>query len=115
MPLRQRLRDALPDAVRARDRVALAALRSALAAIENAEAVDGPAAAPGSLAIEQSPVGPGATEMARRVLTEEQMAAIVRSEVDEREAAARSYDDAGRSERAERLRAEARVLSSHLD
>ena len=38
--LRQRLSRALPVAMKARDRVAVAALRSALAAIANAEAVD---------------------------------------------------------------------------
>jgi uncharacterized protein YqeY len=39
---------------------------------------------------------------------------IVRSEVADREAAALEYDRAGRPERAEALRAEAQVLSSHL-
>ena len=38
--LRERLSGALPVAMKARDRVAVAALRSALAAIANAEAVD---------------------------------------------------------------------------
>ena len=43
VPLRQNLRDALTTAIKSRDRVAVAALRSALAAIDNAEAVDRPA------------------------------------------------------------------------
>ena len=43
--LRERLSRALPVAMKARDRVAVAALRSALAAIANAEAVD-PSQAP---------------------------------------------------------------------
>jgi uncharacterized protein YqeY len=96
-----------------RDRVAVTALRSTLAAIDNAEAVDATAAG-GSSAIESSPVGIGVAEVERRALSDEDIAQIVRSEVAEREAAALDYDRAGRPERAEALRAEAQVLSSHL-
>ena len=112
--LRQRLRAALPVAMKARDRVAVAALRSTLAAIENAEAVDRPATVDQQLAIERIPVGVGAAEVARRVLTEAQVEHIVRAEVVEREAAAREYDLAGRPDRAERLRDEVGVLTAHL-
>ncbi|NJC84120.1 GatB/YqeY domain-containing protein [Planosporangium mesophilum] len=112
VPLRDRLRAALPAAMKARDRVAVAALRSALAAIDNAEAVAAPAVR--GLAIEQTPVGVGAAETPRRVLTQAEVEEIVRTEVAEREAAARDYDRAGRPEHAERLRAEAAVLSGHL-
>jgi uncharacterized protein YqeY len=114
VPLRQRLRDALPVAMKARDRVAVTALRATLAAIDNAEAVDRPASADHGLAIERSPVGVGAAEVERRVLTETQVEDIVRAEMAEREAAARDYDRAGRPERAEQLRNEVRVLSAHL-
>ncbi|MEN3308686.1 MAG: uncharacterized protein V7603_4888 [Micromonosporaceae bacterium] len=100
--------------MKARDRVAVAALRAALAAIDNAEAVDRAPAVDKRLAIEQIPVGVGAAEVARQVLTEADVARIVRAEVDEREAAARDYERAGRHERAEQLRAEANVLSAHL-
>jgi len=112
--LRQRLRNALVAAMKERDRVAVTALRSALAAIDNAEAVDATAVASGSLAIESSPVGIGGAEAGRRALSGEDIAQIVRSEVADREAAALEYDRAGRPERAEALRAEARVLSSYL-
>lgn len=112
--LRQRLREALSAAMKERDRVAVTALRSTLGAIDNAEAVDTTASAGGSLAIESSPVGVGVAEVGRRTLSDEQVAQIVRSEVADREAAARKYDNVGRPERAEALRAEARVLSSHL-
>ena len=114
VPLRQRLRAALPAALKARDAVAVAALRGTLAAIDNAEAV--PPATPDGrgMAIEHSPVGVGAAEAQRRVLTEADVARIVRAEVAEREAAARGYDGAGRPERAERLRAEAGILVAHL-
>jgi uncharacterized protein YqeY len=113
-PLRQRLRAALPAALKGGDRVAVAALRSALAAIDNAEAVDRPDAADRGLAIERSPVGVGAAEVERRVLTDARVADIVRTEVAEREAAARDYERAGRLDRARHLRAEAGVLTGIL-
>jgi hypothetical protein len=97
--------------------VAVAALRSALAAIDNAEAVEGaPAPGPGAgdAPIAGAVVGLGAAEVERRGLTGAQMDAIVRAEVAEREAAARAYERAGRREHAERLRAEAGVLSALL-
>jgi uncharacterized protein YqeY len=114
VPLRQRLRAALPAALKARDRVAMAALRSTLAAIDNAEAVDRPDAADRGLAIERSPVGVGAAEVERRALTVAQVEDIVRTEVAEREAAARDYERAGRLDRARQLRDEAGVLAGIL-
>ncbi|MDT5038055.1 MAG: uncharacterized protein QOE03_3240 [Micromonosporaceae bacterium] len=114
LPLRQRLGDALRVAMKARDRVAVSALRSALAAMDNAEAVDRTAAIDEPLGIEQIPVGVGAAEVERRVLTPAQLEHIVRAEVTDREAAAREYDLAGRPERAERLRGEVGVLSAYL-
>jgi uncharacterized protein YqeY len=113
-PLRQRLREALPVAMKARDRAATAALRATLAAIDNAEAVRPDGDTPGSLAIEQLPIGVGATEVARRVLTAADVERIVRDEVAEREAAAGEYERAGRTDRAEQLRAEARALAAHF-
>jgi hypothetical protein len=47
--LRDRLRRALPAAIKARDRPALTALRSAVAAIDNAEAVNPPQTSPGTI------------------------------------------------------------------
>ncbi|OLB75553.1 MAG: hypothetical protein AUI14_20770 [Actinobacteria bacterium 13_2_20CM_2_71_6] len=100
--------------MKARDRVALAALRSTLAAIDNAEAVDRAPDVDRRLGIEQIPVGVGAAEATRRALTPAQVEHIVRAEMAEREAAARDYDRAGRPERADQLRREAGVLSAHL-
>jgi uncharacterized protein YqeY len=100
--------------MKARDRIAMAALRSTLAAIDNAEAVVPDAPGGGSLAIERSPVGVGAAEVARRALTAEQVTRIVRAEVAERTDAALGYERSGRPDHAERLRAEARVLSAYL-
>lgn len=114
IPVRQRLRDALPPAMKARDRVAVAAIRATLAAIDNAEAVRTDDGTGSSLAVEHLPIGVGATEVARQELTDEDVAAIVRAEVAERESAAAGYERAGQPERAERLRLEARALAPHL-
>jgi uncharacterized protein len=98
--VRAGLRDELTAAIKARDRVAVAALRSALAAIANAEAV---------------PVdGLGAVEVERRHLTEADLRSIVVAEVRDRLAAATGYEERGRADVAERLRAEAEVLRRHL-
>ncbi|WP_203816709.1 GatB/YqeY domain-containing protein [Paractinoplanes ferrugineus] len=112
--LRHRLRTALPAAMKARDQTATSALRATLAAIDNAEAVEPAGSAPGGLAIEQVAIGVGATEVARRTLTEHEVEQIVRDEVTERETAAEQYDEAGYPDRAEKLRGEARVLTAHL-
>jgi uncharacterized protein len=114
MPLRGRLRAGLTTAMKARDQVAVAALRATLGAIDNAEAVSAPSTVDGSLAIEQTPVGVGAADVARRVLTEEDIAGIVRDAVAEREEAAAGYERSGHGERAERLRAEAALLFTYL-
>jgi hypothetical protein len=115
--VRERLRAALPPALKARGAVAVAALRSALAAIDNAEAVEGapaPRPAAADTRIAGTVGGLGAAEVERPSLTGAQMDAIVRAEVAEREAAARAYERAGRHDRAERSRAEAGVLSALL-
>ncbi len=115
--VRERLRVALRAAMRERDRGAVSALRTTLAAIDNAEAVDttarvGPTARAG--AIESSAVGVGAAEVARRELSEEDIVAIVRAEIAEREQAARQYDVTGNADRAVALRAAADLLAGHL-
>ena len=115
--LRGRLRGALPAAMKARDAAAVAALRSALAAIDNAEAVEpapGSPAAAGHANLAGTVAGLGAAEVERRHLQEAEVEQIVQAEVADRRAAADAYERAGQAERAGRLRAEAEVLSSHL-
>jgi uncharacterized protein len=97
--------------MKARDRAAVSALRSTLSAIDNAEAVDRPDGADRGLAIEQSAVGVGAMEVARRDLSDDDVARIVRAEIAERESAADGYERSGHPDQAERLRAEAAVLA----
>ena len=117
------MRRALPVAMKARDKQAVGALRSALAAIDNAEAVDVPRPTHGQgsglAAVEQTPiagavVGLGAGEVERRSLTAAEMEALVRREVDDRRTAARANLDAGQPSHAERLHAEADLLSGYL-
>ncbi|MEY9909045.1 uncharacterized protein YqeY [Catenulispora sp. MAP12-49] len=112
-PLRDRLRAALPIALKARDRATASTLRAALAAIENAEAVDAGDVRAG--AIEASAVGIGAAEAARRELSEADVAAIVRAEIAEREHAAEVYQASGQSAKAEELLAGAAVLVGFVD
>jgi uncharacterized protein YqeY len=155
--LGDRLRRALPSAMKARDRLAVTALRSALAAIDNAGAVDATQAPRGTghpepgdaeaghpqfggteaghrdlggqEAGHSEPAGMeaghpefagtvaglGAAEVERCSLTPAQVERIVRAEVTDREAAAVDYERAGQLEHADRLRAEAKVLSTYLD
>lgn len=113
--VRQRLDLALRQALKARDKVAAAALRSALAAISNAEAVTPDSVQPRGA---QSPhvagtsAGLGAAEAARRSLSDREIAEIIRGEIAERESAARDYEQRGHGERAARLRLEAEVIAA---
>jgi uncharacterized protein YqeY len=118
--LEARLRRALTAALRARDLTAAAALRSALGAIGNAEAVPAPAAgpaAPGAPAAGDGPhiagavAGLAAGEAERLRLSPAQVQAIVQAEIDERLAAAAQYEQAGHADRAARLAAEAQALA----
>jgi uncharacterized protein YqeY len=115
--IRERLEHALRAALRSQDRVAVSAVRSALAAIGNAGSVP-PQAAPGPAASGQyfagSADGPGAGEAERRSLSEGQVADIVRAEIAERQAAAGEYELRGHPGRGGRLRREAQVLESVL-
>ena len=101
--LRDQLEAALKSALRARDHVATSALRSALAAIDNAGAVPGPGQYRPTL-------GVGAGEAGRKVLSIEETRGIVRDEVADRTSAADQYDRLERPAEAARLRAEAAVL-----
>jgi uncharacterized protein YqeY len=112
-----RLRLALAESLRARDTIAVSALRSALGAIGNAEAVEPGAAPPtgsGSPHVAGTVAGLGAAEAPRRSLSAAEIEQIVRAEAAERERAARDYERAGHADRAGRLRREARLLLAVL-
>lgn len=110
--VRTSLKSALLSAMRLRDTAAVASYRSAIAAIDNAEAVplgDGDRAG----AIEASHVGIGAAETRRRDLTEVDMLRIVRAEIAEAQSAAdllAGRDDDGSA----KLRNGARILTELL-
>ena len=118
--LRAALEAALRAALGARDLAAAAALRSALAAIANAEAVSGdavhavPVPRPGTSRIAMASAGLGSTEVPRRVLDEATIRDIVTAEITERRQAADQYAAAGHVRYSDRLKAEADVLRAVL-
>jgi uncharacterized protein YqeY len=94
-----------------RDSTRAIALRSVLSAIDNAEAPDSVVVhGPTNGAIAGAVAGLGATEVARRDLSDEQIRGLVRSEIDERRCAAADCTAGGHVERAAALRAEVAVL-----
>ena len=107
--LRDRMGAALTASMKGRDRAAVAALRSALARVSNAEAVPVDSA-PRAGAIEQARVGAGAADAPRRELTEADVRGIVEAEVAEHDHAARHLTDIGRPDDAARVAAQAEVL-----
>ncbi|PZF79266.1 hypothetical protein [Jiangella anatolica] len=115
--LRARLRTDLGAAMKTRHRDAVTALRTALAAIDNAEAV--PTAAPPPDATSEhiggAHAGLGAAEAARRELSLEDVRALLREQQRERRAEALRYDSLGRSDAADRLRREAETLDPYLE
>jgi hypothetical protein len=88
-PLRSRLRSALLDARRARDAETVSTIRTALSALENAEAV--PTHGPTGGALEDAPTGVGATEAARRVLSDADEVAVLDAEIASLHEAGRAY------------------------
>jgi uncharacterized protein YqeY len=114
--LHARLQLALRDAIKAHDAIAISALRSALSAIGNAEAVD-QASAPRAGVAEHfagSFTGLAAAEVRPRPVRPAELDGIVRTEIAERQLAAGEYERLGQADRAARLRHEASVLLSAL-
>jgi uncharacterized protein len=115
--MRSRMRQDLTAALKARDQTAVAALKSALAAIDNAEAVadDGTHSRESSSAhIAGATAGAGSSDVPRRMLSEAEMQAIVRGQLEERHEAADLYERLGREDQATRLRREVAVLTRYL-
>jgi len=115
--VRARLKAALRAALRERDMIAASAVRSALAALGNAEAVPPDEGAPvrgGGPHYAGSVGGLGAAEAQRRDLSQDEVGRIIRTEIAERVAAAQEYEIGGHGDRAARLRREADVLSDAI-
>ena len=106
------MRSALKDAIKARDDVAVSALRSALASLDNAAAVEAALPTVEHAHIAGSAGGLGAGEAARAELTEAEVRDVLAREIEERRSAARAYAGLGRADTAARLRAEADVLAA---
>lgn len=115
--LRARLRSDLKTAMKERSGVDVAAIRSLLAALDDAQAVPAPAHVPASsLAGEHlagAAVGVGSTEVARLELSEAEIALVVDGQIEERRAAATTFDAVDQPDAADRLRAEARVIEGY--
>ena len=90
--LKDQLRTDLTAAMKARDELARTTLRSALAAIGNAEVAGDTA----------------------RELTDDEVRAVITKETKRRAESAQAFADGGRAEQAERERAEGEVLSRYL-
>lgn len=105
-PLRRRLADELRAAMKRRDRVRASALRSAVAALGDAEAVDATGSEPGK--------GAYATEVARRSLTSEEEAAVVAATRDDLARLAAEMDEHGQASAAADLRAQVAALDAVL-
>ena len=94
----------------------MAALREAIAALDNAEAIppDGDLKAEAGEYVAGGVVGLGAAEAERRILDAETQRAIVRAEIEIRLAAAITYDEHGQGARAGDLRSGAEILIAIL-
>lgn len=111
--IREVLRAGLTERMRARDTAAVSAIRNAIAAIDNAEAVPVDAEA-------QRTAGPvvgvgGASETSRAVLDEETMRALVTAEADEFADLSRRLGEAGASDGARTAFEQASLLRFLLD
>jgi len=111
------MRQDLTAALKAREPDAVAALRTAIAAIDNAEAVAAPDTSPAGAGgrIAGARDGVGSTEAARRPLDAGQVRAIVRDQMDDAMREADRYDALGQAGAAERLRRQARVLAAYAE
>lgn len=113
--LRSALRADLLTAMKARRTEVVSALRTALAAVDNAEAVTVPDAPVESVSehVAGSGIGVGSTEIERRALSVEEVLRLLRAQVRERITEAERYDSHGRGDAAERLRREADALRKY--
>ncbi|MGH3253435.1 MAG: hypothetical protein ACRDOI_45450 [Trebonia sp.] len=114
--LRDALRRDLTSAMKARERDAVSALRSAIAAIDNAEAVpardENQASTSGHIV--GAHLGVGAAEAARRDLSTSQQQAILRDQITDYTTEADRYESLGQQDAAARLRTQAHLLTAYL-
>ncbi|HSK06047.1 MAG TPA: GatB/YqeY domain-containing protein [Acidimicrobiia bacterium] len=104
--IRSLLGSDLTTAMRTGDKVRIRAIRSTMTAIANAEAVEAPTGAEGTV---------GYSDVPRRQVGRAQIHELIESEIGERETAAAQYRGVGRPADAEILEAEIGVLRVYLD
>lgn len=111
--MRASLSKDLVDALKAHDADAAAALRSAMGALDNAQAVLASDHSRGGSSeyFAGAEIGASATELARRILSATDVRAVLHAEIQDRLSAADAYETQGQFDAAERLRREAAVLS----
>lgn len=115
--IREALRSELTRAMKSRDSVRVSACRSAMTLLDNASAVPLDESRHRAGAVEQSAVGVGAADGARRELTEDQLRRLVADEIVTLRAEAdtlRALDGAAGSARADEVYAQAEVLAEVL-
>jgi hypothetical protein len=114
--LRAGLRQGLTKALKARDAEALAAFRTAIAAIDNAEAIatTDTRRPVTSADIAGASSGVGSTEAVRQSLSLSHLRDIVREQITEYAREADRYDALGQPDAAHRLRHRARILADHV-
>ena len=104
--IRDAMQADLKTAMAARDRGTVAVLRTTLAALANAEAVDAGASRPER--------GLFVNDVARRDLSDDDVRTVIERERAELAASADEYDGVGQSEEAATLRAQVAVLDRYL-
>lgn len=117
-PLRDALRQRLTEAMRARDRRTVSAMRTVLAALENAEAVpEAPHAGPvaSSEHVAGAATGPGAGDAPRRDLSSDDERLVVAREVAELRSSAAALGEAGQRERSAELALAADTVEAVLE
>lgn len=104
--LRARLAGALREAMKSRDTVVVATLRTLLSALDNAGAVPETR--------DHAPVFGRSGDAPRRELTAGDARRVLSAEADEREAAAADYERRGLQESAQRLRTELEIIQRFM-
>lgn len=113
--IKRLLRNDLTHALKARQPHVVSAMRSAISAIDNAEAVQLDSDSIPARNI--NPIGGsfGSGEVTRRTISTDEIRKILRAEADERIAQAGTYRSLGRLDDADRLVQEAAAIRHHLD
>jgi uncharacterized protein YqeY len=115
--LRAAMREDLTAAIKARESDHVSALRTAIAAIDNAEAVEATQVSETATSehFAGAHVGLGVTEADRRHLGINEIRDILRAQITERDAEADRYEVLGKADAAARLRREAAALRQYAE